>query len=777
MWNDVCWIGVPREEIKRCGILEGDMTGRFAFFRLEEQAVKNCTLTLRICANSRYRLWINNRPVLSGPCKGDLTHCYFDTVDVSGYLQPGKNVFAVSVLYQDPDSAVFQGDERASIFGVVTPGGGHRLAVEGEIKDREGRVAGVISTGKAPWEVWLDGSTYLKSTPVTENLGAVCEDIDFFRTPPNWKRNDFEHGWLPAVSLETVRNSPFGEKVGFVKRFDLKERPIPLLYEKDTRFVREMPRDKVTGILDHPVLVPSYTEMEILLDAGAVVNGYPIFDFFSGWACRISIVYFEKFINPDMEIQREDQVNGKVQGRTDQIFLSGGETVYEPFWYRTFRFVLIHVKTLEDPLWIRSLTYRRTGYPLLEETRITSSDPWVDQVWAMCVRTLENCMMDTYMDCPYYEEMQFPMDTRLQMLFNYSVSSDVRLAKKALEDLHSSITPEGLVQGKYPSCYTQIISTFSLHYIFMLWEYYEQTGDLEGIRKYLPDVDRILYYYDTKIGSQNLVEHLGYWEFVDWLDAWGETGGVPIAAVKGPSTIINLMYGYALLCGADLYEAAGRKDTAAEYRERQRQIEEQVWKLCWDPVREMLREGPDTKQFTRHAQAWAVRNGLGDRETQRKMLLHAIEDEDVLKVTFATSYEWFRALEETGLYEESWPDMLQWIALPGKGCTTCPETPGNSRSDCHAWSALPMYELSRTMAGIRPEGPGWSRVLIKPHPIGVSDLSGQVITPRGAVQFDYQKSEGEWRYRVSLPEGLEGTFVFPDGKDRKLTAGETLYLS
>jgi len=39
---------------------------------------------------------------------------------------------------------------------------------------------------------------------------------------------------------------------------------------------------------------------------------------------------------------------------------------------------------------------------------------------------------ETYMDCPYYEQLQFIMDTRLQMLFTYAVSRDARLAKKAL---------------------------------------------------------------------------------------------------------------------------------------------------------------------------------------------------------------------------------------------------------------------------------------------------------------------------------------------------------
>ena len=125
----------------------------------------------------------------------------------------------------------------------------------------------------------------------------------------------------------------------------------------------------------------------------------------------------------------------------------------------------------------------------------------------------------------------------------------------------------------------------------------------------------------------------------------------------------------------------------------------------------MYREGPQFFQYTQHAQAWAVLNGMADRETARKMMSHAQEDSDVLKVTFSTSYEWFRALEKTGLYQMSQRNMEQWKGLLDLGCTTCPETPGETRSDCHAWSALPIYEMIRSVAGIFPDGPGCRALL------------------------------------------------------------------
>ena len=68
--------------------------------------------------------------------------------------------------------------------------------------------------------------------------------------------------------------------------------------------------------------------------------------------------------------------------------------------------------------------------------------------------------METYMDCPFWEQMQYPMDTRLQALFTYVCSTDTKLARKALQDFHDSILPMGLVQGRAPSNPLQVISTF-----------------------------------------------------------------------------------------------------------------------------------------------------------------------------------------------------------------------------------------------------------------------------------------------------------------------------
>lgn len=129
-------------------------------------------------------------------------------------------------------------------------------------------------------------------------------------------------------------------------------------------------------------------------------------------------------------------------------------------------------------------------------------------------------MHETFEDCPYYEQMQYTMDTRLQMLFAYRVAADTGLARRTLFDFHASQLPSGILQSRCPSNSKQVIPAFALHWIFMLRDFYEQTGDAAQLRRYFGTMDGVLGYFRDHRGAHGLVENLGYWEFMDWVAQW-----------------------------------------------------------------------------------------------------------------------------------------------------------------------------------------------------------------------------------------------------------------
>lgn len=772
MWKKAMWIGLPQEEIHEKAILQGDMNGRFVYFRHSFRLEETAKLTIDISAASRYRLWVNGCGVQSGPCRGDRYRHYYETIDVSNYLRQGENVLAVQVLYCDRSYVPKQQHERAPLISVANEPGGHRLAVEGTLLSETGEVLGVVTTGESDWRIYLDHSFYLIGEPVlSDNLGATIEHIDFARVPKHWKESSFsDDGWRRGEPIEPVVWNDFEKSVGLYLKYPMRQRPIPLLMEEEYTLDRELGESHY-GTDDRIVIEPQRTK-KLLFGLDVLQNTYPSYHFAGGKGTKVSITYFEKFVNAEYSVKRDDFEHGEIgeNGLTDVIYLDGGSLTYEPFWYRTFRFLQMEITTADEAVTVFRPDYHKTGYPLQAESHISSSETWVKPLYEMCVHTLEGCMMETYMDCPFWEQMQYPMDTRLQALYTYVCSTDTLLAEKALEDFHNSRIPEGLVLGKAPTGYKQVISTFSFHYIYMMWEFYQRTGKEDILKKYRSDVDAILEYYAGKTGGSGLVEQVDYWPFVDWQIAWMETAGVPSAIEEGPSTIINLMYGYALLVGARIQETSGRTALAEEYRRRQQELCECIQRLCWDEERRMFREGPNFVQFSQHAQSWAVLNGMVKGEQAKELMTRTFAEKDVLRCYFSTCHELFRACELAGCYDLTKQQMDWWIQLLEEHCTTCPETPQDARSECHAWSAQPMYELMETVAGIRTGKPGRKEIYIRPHMEYLPDLSGEMVTEWGMIGFTYEKKEDKWLYRYTIPEGCHVYFVEKSG--RKVALGE-----
>lgn len=740
------WIGIPEDLWKKCGVFPGREIVSAYFCRsfwLEEVPD---VLRLRMSAQDQFKLWVNGQAVLSGPCRGTRLCAYYDTLDIAPYVKKGKNMLAVEVV------AYPQNPKDMNQIGpnYCYPGNEPLLAAE---SDR------LPLSEAAAWHVQINCSRRWEySYPLL--LGAM-ERVTAGDAPEGWNTNEAVWGAFPtARSRGDGAFNVYGELRG---RW-LQERPIPLLTREEGRFLNEQ-----------VLTVPPQSTKKMVFDAGRITTAYFRLRVRGGEGARVRITYAESYKmegeNGELHKGLRDDPSGVIEGCADEYIASGQDAIYEPFLFRTFRFVEVQVTTQNAVAEVVLLPYIETTYPLKARAEISSKQRWMEDLWTISVNTLKHCMHDTYEDCPYYEQLQYAMDTRLEILFTYWLSGDTRLARRAIEDFSCSRMPDGLLQSRYPSNAVQVIPGFSLYWILMLEDYYWQTGDIEFIRKHMGTAQGIAEAFYKKIGPGGLVQPMGYWDFADWPKEWDAFHGEPAALKQGPSVLQNLLYVYALQSLSRLLTALQRKAAAVEYEKIAADILAVIEARCFDFERGMYREGEHFEQYSQHTQVWAVLTGLASGARAQEVLTHALEEADVVACSFVMQFYLFRALEKAGMYERTLPLWENWRRLLAQHCTTVPEKPEEPRSDCHAWGALPLYEFTAKLLGVEPLVPGWEEIRITPRWDIVEELSGCVPTPRGDVLVRWSRENSSVHITVQTPPQIPAFFYLPDGTREEISGG------
>ena len=716
--------------------------------------VKPESMKLRISADTRYKLYVNGEFVEFGPAKGDQRIWYVDTVEIAPWLQKGENVLAVEVLR-------YPLAYRSGNFGMVrTATAG--LFVEGDISADES------------WKCReVMGFQILRESPGFAPLMFLEE-----YAAENW-----EQGWkLPGYNDSDWDNArPYNvmEINEASCPGDLSPRPIPFLNKIQRQLVGVVPKYDHQTVSDWTavlkgegyVTVPAGTTQTIELNAGEEMCGYLSLRLRGGKGTTIKILTSEGYVQKEfysngfdpVKKDRCDWVNGYLDGFTDIYHVAGygaegAEEIYEPFWFRTFRFIQLEIQTGEEDCTVCGFDYKETGYPLDVKTTASASDPSFEGIWDISLRSLRRCMHETYEDCPFYEQLQYAMDSRSQILYTYMTSGDDRLARQCMDDFRRSQRADGMINCCYPHWGPNIIPGFAIYYIMMVYDHMMFFGDKKLIKKHLGAIDGILEYFDNHLEGRGIVGKTGghisarYWSFIDWSVPWGPTVGTPPAGLKGPIVMESFLYIYGLQHAAKLCDYIGRAGTAQEYRDRAAAVQQAVNTYCRDEDGFYL-DSPGIRDYSQHCQVFAVLTDTVPLEEGRKLVLASLDDpEKFAQCTVAAMFYLFRALEKIGEYHRTEALWETWRNMLKNNLTTCVENPVGERSDCHAWGALLLHELPAVILGVRPGAPGFEKVQIAPVPGYLDWAKGDVVTPYGMVHVEWTKENGKPVLHYSVPE-------------------------
>jgi alpha-L-rhamnosidase len=728
---------------------------------------------VHVSADNRFILFVNGHRVGDGPARGDLTHWRYETFDLAGDLNAGKNIVTATVWNYGIYAPTAQITDRTAFL------------VQGDTA-----LEAAIDTPK-DWMVEVEPGQYpLPRRP--EGFDAYMasgpgDELDAAKYDWSWNGPAASGGaWVPAaspmrenISSSAARAALAGHTVDNYWQLVPDELPHMAYTPTDAGKVVRTDETGAKAFPSAPAEIPANRHVHILLDRKTLTTAYPQLTFSGGEGSHIRLTYAEALYDDKQQKGDRDEVGTRhAEGFHDSILPDGKpHRTFEPLWWRTWRYLDLDIQTASSPLTLESLTANFTAYPFEEQASFVGkhnneADAELAKIWEISWRTARLDAHETYMDTPYYEQLQYIGDTRIQALISYVVAGDDRLAKQALAAFDESRMPNGLTQSRYPTSQPQIIPPFSLLWIGMLHDYWMYRPDAAPVEEHLPGTRTVLDWFARYQQPDGLLRRLPWWSFIDWVS----TGEIPTYDANGESCTTTLQYLGALQDAAGMEHALGDPDRAAHYMQRVEHIRTGLRQRCWDPDRKLAADNPARTSFSQQTNVLAVLFDVVPKDDQQTVLkkIAAIEPgtapAGILSCSYYFRFYLARALDHAGMADEYLASLKPWRELLPLHFSTWPETPGETRSDSHAWSAHPAYDLLTLVAGIAPSSPGFATVQVAPHLGDLTSVAASFPHPQGVIAVQLQRSATNLTGSLTLPGTLTGSFVW-NGKTQPLHPG------
>ena len=736
-WNSD-WIAAPYDP--------GTEYGVYYFRKSIDLAAKPATFIVHVSADNRYKLYVNGTLVSLGPARGDTYFWNYETVDIAPYLVAGKNTVAALVW----NEAQYRPEAQISVrTGFI---------LQGNTPTEE-----ILNTNSS-WKCFRDAG----HQPIPGYFFAASkgEMVDMNQAiKGDWTAVNYDDSTWPLAAKimgGTLKGMSWGIDWALVPstlppREMTYQRILKLRSAVGMSVPPEFPEKKAS------FTIPANTTVVLLLDQTFETNAYITLNFSGGKDAGISLGYaetlYDKGTNGWRKSNRND-VAGKVFiGRIDSLIADGSQgQSFTTLNFRTYRYLRLIVQTKNEPLTIDDLYGTFTGYPFKRTAVFNTDNTEIKQILDIGWRTARLNAWETYTDCPYYEQLQYIGDTRIQALISYYNTSDDRLARNALTLMDHSRLAEGVTRSCYPTKGTQIISTFSLWYICMLHDYWMYRNGGDFIKDKLVGERDILNFFSKYQQPDGSLKDTPYWTFVDWA---GNLGG-QVKGADGSAAIYDLQLLWAYQWAAEMEAKVGLHDYANIYNQKAAQLKATIQRKYWDPVKKLYADTKEKTGFSQHVNSLAILTGMVSDADMPAMANQLLTDKSLTQCTVYFKYYLNQALIKAGLGN----DYMSWLGIwrenIAMGLTTWAEDSSlqTVRSDCHAWGASPNIEFFRTVLGIDSYAPGFSKIKIEPHLGTITKVSGEIPHPNGKVAVSYVFDKDKWKIRIDLPQNTSGIFIW-----------------
>jgi len=751
---DAYWICVPNQPAHDYGVYQFRKT-----FTLD---AKPSSFIVHVSGDNRYKLYVNGLFVSLGPARGEIFHWNFETVDIAPYLQAGKNAISAVVWNY--------GDMKPEAQISYQTG----FILQGSSENEK-----LVNTDKS-WKCRRDSSYSLKDVVIIYSyyVAGPGEIINYNKALRGWKNANFDDAtWQQAQQIwPGLPKGVFGFGVGWM----LIPRTIPQMELTPQRLQKVRKAEGISLPENFPatktsVTIPANTQATFLLDQGYETDAYPVLQFSQGKNATITLGYAEGLYaeEPNERDWRtfhqkgnRNEIEGKRFIGVEDSLISDG-TIRQEFsslWWRTYRYMQVKVQTKDEQLVINDLYGIFTGYPFKMNAQFDAGNDTLNKILETGWRTARACAQETYMDCPYYEQLQYVGDTRIQCLVSLYNSGDDRLMRNAITLLDNSRMAEGATLSRYPTANAQEIPPFSLWWIGMIHDYWVYRNDEAFVKSKLAGLQQVLWFFSKYQQADGSLKNTPYWNFTDWCETKGWNAGVAPIGKDGFSAALDLQLLWAYQLAAELEARLGVPEYAKQYQNAAAQLKQTIQKKYWDASKNLYADTDDKDVFSQHTNSLAILTGVVEGANAIALAKKIISDTTLTEATVYFKYYVHQALTRAGL--GNW--YLNWLGIwkqnLAMGMTTWAEMSdiNNTRSDCHAWGSSPNIELYRIVLGIDSDAPGFKRVKIIPHLGTLIHASGKIPHPNGEISTNYEQSNNMWKASITLPSDIPGYLLWKE---------------
>lgn len=396
------------------------------------------------------------------------------------------------------------------------------------------------------------------------------------------------------------------------------------------------------------------------------------------------------------------------------------------------------------------------------------SDPVLQEVFEVGLRTVDLCALDAYVDCPTREQRAWTGDSVVHQMVDLVTNPDWSMPR-----WHPQLAAEPRADGMlamapasdFAADDRTIVPDWSLHWIRSVHCLYRYTGDRELVAELLPVAERALRWFESFLADDGLLHDVTGWVLLDWSSVYS----------TGCSSTLNALWARGLEDFAEMCDWLGNQGSAQWARARRRAVAS-AFEVFWDESRGVYLDhvvgGVPQRAAAQHPGASALAAGIVPTErvervvasiTDRSRLVrHSFVMDPVTVTGGSTGYiymvtgypepEWdveremveaqpfFRYVVHDGLARAGRADLIadmcrDWAVFLDAGETTWPECwTGGTR--CHGWSSTPTRDLIMHTLGISPAEPGYGAVRVAPALGGLDWARATVPSPHGPITVE-----------------------------------------